>query len=48
MIAFEELILVNYYHPDCTPLLNSMRLPRDEVQLFPIFNHRCKCENQEL
>ena len=31
MKAFEELILVNYCHPDCTPLLNIMRLPGEEA-----------------
>lgn len=31
MKTFDELILVNYCHPDCTPLLNIMRLPQDEA-----------------
>ena len=31
MKQFAELVLVNYCHPDCEPLLNIMRLPRDEA-----------------
>lgn len=29
--AFDALILVNYCHPDCTPLRNIVRLPREEA-----------------
>lgn len=32
--AFDELVLVNYCHPDCTPLMNIMRLP--EKQAFQL------------
>lgn len=28
MTEFDELVLVNYCHPDCTPLMNIMRLPK--------------------
>ena len=28
---FENLILVNYCHPDCVPLKNIMRLPKEEA-----------------
>ena len=28
---FQELVLVNYCHPDCAPLRNIMRLPKDEA-----------------
>ncbi len=28
---FDELTLINYCHPDCTPLLNIMRLPKQEA-----------------
>lgn len=31
MKAFEELILVNYCYPDCVPLMNIMRLPKEEA-----------------
>lgn len=31
MKAFDELILVNYSYPDCIPLMNIMRLPKDEA-----------------
>ncbi len=31
MKQFDELVLVNYCHPDCEPLKNIMRLPRDEA-----------------
>lgn len=31
MKPFNELVLVNYFHPDCAPLLNIMRLPREEA-----------------
>lgn len=31
MKQFEELTLINYCHPDCTPLLNIMRLPKQEA-----------------
>lgn len=31
MKAWDELVLVNYCYPDCTPLLNIMRLPREEA-----------------
>jgi len=31
MKSFEELVLVNYCHPDCTPLKNIMRLPKPEA-----------------
>ena len=31
MKPFNELVLVNYSHPDCAPLLNIMRLPREEA-----------------
>jgi len=31
MKAFEELILVNYCYPDCIPLMNIMRLPKEEA-----------------
>ncbi len=31
MILFDELILVNYCYPDCTPLMNIMRLPESEA-----------------
>ena len=31
MINFDGLILVNYCHPDCTPMMNIMRLPKAEA-----------------
>lgn len=31
MNALNELVLVNYCHPDCTPLMNIMRLPEAEA-----------------
>jgi len=31
MKPFDELVLVNYCHPDCTPLMNIMRLPQKEA-----------------
>ena len=31
MKFFNELILVNYCYPDCTPLMNIMRLPKAEA-----------------
>lgn len=31
MKLFDELILINYCHPDCTPLKNIMRLPEAEA-----------------
>lgn len=31
MINYDALTLINYCHPDCTPLLNIMRLPKDEA-----------------
>ena len=31
MKTFDELILVNYCYPDCIPLMNIMRLPREEA-----------------
>ena len=31
MKPFDELILVNYCYPDCTPLLNIMRLPKEKA-----------------
>lgn len=31
MIKFDELILVNYCHPDCTPMMNIMRLPKEQA-----------------
>lgn len=31
MKTFDELILVNYSHKDCIPLLNIMRLPKNEA-----------------
>lgn len=34
MKAFDELVLVNYCHPDCIPLLNIMRLPKAEAFLL--------------
>lgn len=34
MKTFDELILVNYCHPDCIPLMNIMRLP--EVEAFAL------------
>lgn len=31
MIDFEKIVLVNYCYPDCTPLMNIMRLPKSEA-----------------
>lgn len=31
MIKIEELYLINYCHPGCTPLKNIMRLPQEEA-----------------
>lgn len=31
MKPFRELVLVNYCHPDCAPLRNILRLPKDEA-----------------
>ena len=31
MKAFDTLTIVNYCHPDCTPMLNIMRLPEAEA-----------------
>jgi len=31
MKKFDELELVNYCHPGCTPMLNIMRLPKEEA-----------------
>lgn len=31
MKGFGELVLVNYSHPDCKPLLNIMRLPKEDA-----------------
>lgn len=31
MKTFDELILVNYCYPDCIPLMNIMRLPKEEA-----------------
>ncbi len=31
MKTFDELILTNYSHKDCTPLMNIMRLPENEA-----------------
>lgn len=31
MKPFNQLVLVNYSHPDCVPLLNIMRLPKEEA-----------------
>jgi len=31
MICLDELVLVNYCHPDCTPMKNIMRLPKEEA-----------------
>ena len=28
---FENLTLVNYCHPDCVPLKNIMRLPKEDA-----------------
>ena len=30
-MTIEDLHIVNYCHPSCTPLLNIMRLPKDEA-----------------
>ena len=27
---FENFILVNYYHSNCVPLKNTMRMPKEE------------------
>ena len=34
MKAFDQLVLVNYCHPGCVPLKNTMRLP--EAQAFQL------------
>ena len=34
MKTYEELVLVNYCHPDCTPLMNIMRLPKRKAFEF--------------
>lgn len=34
MCTIEQLTLVNYSHPDCTPLLNIMRLPKTDAFLL--------------
>ena len=31
VVNIENLILVNYCHPDCVPLKNIMRLPKEEA-----------------
>lgn len=31
MKPFEDLVLVNYCYPDCIPLMNIMRLPKEEA-----------------
>lgn len=31
MKAFSDLMLVNYCHPDCIPMMNIMRLPKEEA-----------------
>jgi hypothetical protein len=31
----QELILVNYCHPDCVPMMNIMRLPEEEAYAKP-------------
>ena len=31
MKTFEEIGLVNYCYPDCIPLMNIMRLPKEEA-----------------
>lgn len=31
MNAFDEVVLVNYCYPDCVPLMNIMRLPKEEA-----------------
>ena len=31
MKTFDELVLVNYCYPDCTPLMNIMRLPKEDA-----------------
>lgn len=30
-MTIDDLHIVNYCHPSCTPLLNIMRLPKDEA-----------------
>lgn len=30
-MTVKDLMIVNYCHPSCTPLMNIMRLPRDEA-----------------
>lgn len=30
-MTIDDLYIVNYCHPGCTPLLNIMRLPKDEA-----------------
>lgn len=34
MIKLKELFIVNYCHPNCIPLMNIMRLPKDEAFLL--------------
>ena len=36
MKTYEELVLVNYCHPDCTPLMNIMRLPKRKAFEFAV------------
>lgn len=31
MKTYEEIVLVNYCHPDCIPLMNIMRLPKEQA-----------------
>ena len=31
MKTFDELVLVNYCYPDCVPLMNIMRLPKEDA-----------------
>ena len=31
MINIDDLYIVNYCHPNCVPLRNIMRLPKDEA-----------------
>jgi len=34
MSVLDDLVLVNYCYPDCTPLMNIMRLPEAEAIRF--------------
>lgn len=43
MKTFDELILVNYCYPDCTPLMNIMRLPQKEA-----FDLACRLAESHL